>query len=169
MRTQKLTLVLALLLSASCAAAPSRETSAPPPAPTASHPEEEAYGLKAGALDAPQTLAEAEAALEQARQELYALREGGPAGAGQAAPPASAPADAEERDDAPRALESEQPVLEQQRAASPCQTPCKAFSSLLRAKDAICRLEEPRGPRCERAESIVRDAELRVQSCACPR
>jgi hypothetical protein len=49
----------------------------------------------------------------------------------------------------------------------PCETGCKAFASLLRAKAAVCRLDTPGGARCNRAEDIAREAQGRVRSCSC--
>jgi hypothetical protein len=48
-----------------------------------------------------------------------------------------------------------------------CETTCRAYASLLRAKSAVCRLDAPNGARCARAEGIVRDATPQVQSCQC--
>lgn len=114
----------------------------------------------------PATLQEAEAALEQAQADLDALALGGaPASQAAGPPPASAP----QREEALREESSSSYQAGQKRsAATPCHMACKAFSSLLRARDAVCRLEQPRGPRCERADSIAKAAEARVQSCACP-
>lgn len=55
------------------------------------------------------------------------------------------------------------------RDESPCVNTCKAYASLLRAKNAVCRLDVPNGARCARAEGIVRDATPQVQSCQCAR
>jgi hypothetical protein len=49
-----------------------------------------------------------------------------------------------------------------------CETACKAFSSLERASDAVCRLDtEGGGKRCERAKQIREDAARRISSCSC--
>ena len=50
--------------------------------------------------------------------------------------------------------------------ADTCETTCKAWSSLLRAKSAICRMDQS-GTRCTRAENVVRDAKPRVEPCGC--
>ncbi|MFZ5892471.1 MAG: hypothetical protein ACOY0T_15535 [Myxococcota bacterium] len=71
-----------------------------------------------------------------------------------AAVAAEAPAD---RDQPAEAAKSE----------NPCDTGCKAFASLLRAKAAVCRLDTPGGTRCTRAEDIAREAEVRVRACGC--
>jgi hypothetical protein len=106
-----------------------------------------------GSTDAePQTLAEAEDMLARARADLdqVALNEPG-------APPATAEEKrAESEAAAPRAKE-----------VSPCETACRAFSSLERASDAVCRLDNEGGQRCQRARQIREDAARRVQSCGC--
>lgn len=127
----------------------------------------------------PLTLADAEALLEKARADLdrLALNEPGapPAAAGAAAPapaPAKAPALSPPRDEARRAdkstasaeADSERP---QAKEANACETACKAFSSLARASDAVCRLDTDGGKRCERARQIRADASHRVASCGC--
>jgi hypothetical protein len=116
----------------------------------------------------PRTLEEAEAALERARAELSALTvaEGPRAAEGAPLSPriTTAPAEpAQKREDSA----AEESAGAAQRPRDPCAAACRAFGSLLRAKDAVCRLEAPRGQRCARAEDVVRDAEGRVRSCAC--
>ena len=87
----------------------------------------------------PESLPEAERALEQAKGEL----EGRPAGAAEADREAS-------------------------RAERDCATTCRAFASLKRAADAICRLAGPgEQPRCARARSTVAEGERRVAGCGC--
>ena len=87
----------------------------------------------------PESLPEAERALEQAKGEL----EGGPAGGAKADQEASGA----ERD---------------------CATTCRAFASLKRAADAVCRLAGPgEQPRCARARSMVAEGERRVAGCGC--
>lgn len=51
--------------------------------------------------------------------------------------------------------------------ASPCERTCRAFASLSRAAAAVCRLEQPNGERCTRANDAVGRARARVSSCAC--
>ena len=135
----------------------------------------------------PATLAEAEALLEKARGDLdrVALNEPPgapppvtatpPAAAGAAAPsmvPAPAPRMESERADksaADSASVSDGAAEERPRAkeVSACETACKAFSSLTRASDAVCRLDSDGGQRCERAKKIREDASRRVASCGC--
>jgi len=129
----------------------------------------------------PQTLAEAEALLDKARADLdrLALNEpGSPAEASGAAAPAPAPAppppaatraesrSEEKRADKAAADQAEAPPAKKE--ANACETACKAFSSLERASDAVCRLDtEGGGKRCERAKQIREDAARRISSCSC--
>jgi hypothetical protein len=92
-----------------------------------------------GIAPEPESLPEAERALEQARSEL----EGGLAGGAKADREASGG----ERD---------------------CATACRAFASLKRAADAVCRLAGPdEQPRCARARGVVAEGERRVAGCGC--
>lgn len=139
------------------------------------------------------TLEEAEAALERARADLdrLALLDRTPGVAAEApaaapAPPAASragsggPGDTARSDKkAERARASKgKPAAEAEakeqadedapaKTEDPCETGCKAFASLLRAKAAVCRLDTPGGARCTRAEDIARGAQSRVRSCAC--
>jgi hypothetical protein len=94
---------------------------------------------------------------EKKRSRDLSADEGAPAPSVQAAPKRAAPAG--------RAEEAENSAAKAD--DNPCLTTCKAFASLLRAKDAVCRLDVPNGARCARAEGIVRDATPRVQTCQC--
>jgi hypothetical protein len=140
-------------------------------------------GAPGAAEPEPQTLAEAEALLERSRADLDRLAmndDAAPASAaGNAAPaaePAPAPAPAAAapkaapRDEARSAdkAEAEAPERTQAQAkeTNACETACKAFSSLSRASDAVCRLDTE-GKRCERARQIRQDASRRVASCSC--
>lgn len=146
---------------------------------------------------APETLEQAEAELEQARLALAQVGGGlsAPAGAPVAAAPAPAPppspatrsASAEKEkkraaaDEAPSfpnavrdtsraegaAVQAESAEDAASRDDNRCETTCKAYASLLRAKSAVCRLDAPGGARCARAEGIVRDATPQIQSCHC--
>jgi hypothetical protein len=140
---------------------------------------------EAGPASAPQTLEQAEAELEQARLALAQV--GGlsaPAGAAAAPPPSPvAPSANEQRpataDDARSVPKASAPSRAEKKSAdqaeaegsardgNSCETTCKAYASLLRAKSAVCRLDAPNGARCARAEGIVRDATPQVQSCQC--
>jgi hypothetical protein len=48
-----------------------------------------------------------------------------------------------------------------------CERACKAFSSLRRAADGVCRLAGDGDARCVRARGIVKDNEARVATCKC--
>ena len=130
----------------------------------------------------PATLADAEALLEKARADLDRLAlndRGAPAdaAAGAAAPPpARAPPGATPpapRDPPTRAEKSAAadaapaPPPAPAKEPNACETACKAFSSLARASDAVCRLDTDGGKRCERARQIRADASQRVASCGC--
>jgi hypothetical protein len=125
----------------------------------------------------PETLAEAEQLLEQARADLnrLALAEpeaapgsaaasaGAPARA--AAAPAPAPEPPREQKRAEKSAADEAPTTSKEEGS--CETACRAFSSLERASAAVCRLDSPNGQRCARARQIREDASRRVASCAC--
>jgi hypothetical protein len=131
----------------------------------------------AAAEPGPQTLAEAEALLDKARADLdrLALNEPGSpaeAAAGAAAPaPAPPPSPAATRAEekhADKAAADQTGAPPAKKEASACETACKAFSSLERASDAVCRLDTEAGSkRCERAKQIREDAARRVSSCGC--
>ncbi|HET7543645.1 MAG TPA: hypothetical protein VFK05_27420 [Polyangiaceae bacterium] len=57
-------------------------------------------------------------------------------------------------------------------AASPktsvCEEACRAFSSLARAANAVCRLDGNGGTHCSRAKHVLEGAQQRVASCSCP-
>jgi hypothetical protein len=154
------------------AEAPSSATEA---APAPGLPSSNGMSAKDDAEAEPATLADAEALLERARADLdrLALNEPGAArGATGGAPaPASAPpapaaprAEAKRADKATSADEAAAPPAKE---VNPCETACKAFSSLIRASDAVCRLDSDGGKRCERARQLREDAAQRVASCGC--
>ena len=93
------------------------------------------------ALRGLETLAQAEAALKQAETDLDALvgKQGRAAGA--ATPLAAGD---------PR-----------------CPNACKAFESLRRAADAVCRLAGDGTERCTKARAIVKASEGRLSACKC--
>lgn len=169
-------LLLAAALLAGCG-----RSAAPQPtaaeAPSSLDAEDDAKG-------AVETLEQAEAELEQARAELAQLAIGTPAPAAPAAGAAPSPAppgtenkaySADEAGPASRASRAPKRAepTEQAEAESAldrddgCQTTCKAYSSLLRAKAAVCRLDVPNGARCARAETIAQEASAQVRGCQC--
>jgi hypothetical protein len=180
-------LFTAALLACSCSRAapqvqPEGAPAPPPPgaAPAAAAP---------APLESLGELERAEAELDQARAELNAsLAENFASAPRAAAGGASKDEGANLDRAAPRAREKVSPKKKASEAApaqsqaeaerpsaddrdkggGACERSCKAFASLERAKSAICRLDTPGGARCGRAEGIVREAESRVASCACP-
>jgi hypothetical protein len=133
----------------------------------------------------PATLEEAEVALSRAQTELdsalgpvafaappaqdQASGSAAPAPAPAAEPKAGAPA--EERAPSPskaQRTESEASRAEgaSKKEASDCALACRAFQSLNRAVDAVCRLDSG-GERCSRARRVAADAQARVASCSC--
>lgn len=52
-------------------------------------------------------------------------------------------------------------------AQNTCATTCRAFASLLRARDAICRIDGEYGDRCTHANQIVERHTERTASCGC--
>jgi hypothetical protein len=183
LRTLGSAVVLAVFgLVAGCAMSPKAEAPATEAAPAQGAP-----GVAPAEPEGePQTLADAEARLERARADLNLLalneRLAAPTGAAAAPPPASvtmapAPSPAPAREEARRADKSSASSADSAPApvaapapakdANTCQTACKAFSSLARASDAVCRLDTEGGKRCERARQIREDASQRVASCGC--
>ena len=54
-------------------------------------------------------------------------------------------------------------------AQTTCATTCKAFASLLRAREAICRIDGSDGGRCAHANQIVERHTERSTGCGCNR
>lgn len=52
-------------------------------------------------------------------------------------------------------------------SAPACPTTCKAFASLVRARDAICRIDGDDGARCTRANDIVDKHAAQRDACGC--
>lgn len=154
-------LMMSIGLAASCASPPKPESAAPgatvpsTPSPTS---------LDQGEPE-PQTLAEAEASLERAKADLerLALKESVVADA-DAPATAPAPAAPTRSERAEKAEEAPSPTAKHPDA---CDTACRAFASLTRASEAVCRLDTEGGKRCERARQIRVSAAQRVASCGC--
>jgi hypothetical protein len=166
--------LFALGLAAGCGMAPKAE--APSSGGQAAPAEAAPTSTQAATEERePATLADAEARLESARADLDRLALNQPealqseAAGAAAPPPAAAPSPAPSRDEARRADKSAADDAEKPQAkeVSACETACKAFSSLTRASDAVCRLDTEGGRRCERAQQIRQDASRRVASCGC--
>ena len=171
--------LLGLALLPGCGMSPKAEapSSAPEAAPAQGIPGTSSLTAKDDAAAEPATLADAEALLEKARADLdrLALNEpgaargatgGAPAPA--SAPPAPSPSRAEAKP-AEKAASADGAAAPPAKEVSTCETACKAFSSLTRASDAVCRLDTDGGKRCERARQIREDASHRVASCGCPK
>jgi hypothetical protein len=158
---------LGLLAAVACAAQPKADMS--PPGEPASVQAVPPAASTAPAPEAaePRTLEEAEALLERSRADLerLALNEPAPTSAGAVAPKAAPapPARAESR----RLDEGADGAPPAAKADSQCDTACRAFASLTRASDAVCRLDADGGKRCDRARQIREQASQRVASCGC--
>lgn len=96
-------------------------------------------GQRGGLLQGPQTLAEAQAELDRAERDLKTLL--GPTTGAGATPLAS--------------------------GDNRCPNACKAFASLERAADAVCRLAGETDNRCTRAKQLVKENKTRVSVCQC--
>src|SRR6478609_10185664 len=142
------------------AAAPSPASEAAPvvPPPAATPVPAQADALAAEPEPEPTTLADAEAMLERARADLDRLalneplapRSAAPAAAGGGIP--GTPSRGSAAGEARRAEKSaSSDTAEAPKDTASCDTACKAFSSLVRASDAVCRLDTDGGKRCERA------------------
>lgn len=171
--------IIAFGLLSACAMAPKAEAPVSggevAPAPEAPAPAEAALA-STQAQDGPEpaTLADAEALLEKARADLNQIALNEPAAvsasAGAAAPRTFTPAPPKATEEAKRERSSaaaDSPGKPEPQAAIACETACKAFASLTRASDAVCRLDADDGKHCERARQIRQDASRRVASCGC--
>jgi hypothetical protein len=100
--------------------------------------------------DAQSALARAQAELDGLTLSAPARRRPATASAGASTPPA------------PKA--SEAPLT---KADTRCESACKAFASLRRAADGVCRLTSESDARCTKARAIVKQSESRVAACGC--
>jgi len=121
------------------------------PAPAASEP------ARGNALEGEDELARAEQELAAADRELSAANA------------ASKPAKSEQHDSSPGRGAGAGAAKPKSSASSQnaCATTCKAFASLLRARDSICRIAGDDGERCTRANEIVERHTPRSTSCGC--
>jgi cytoskeletal protein RodZ len=101
----------------------------------------------------PETLAEAEAALAKAREDLRLAWAEPSRGRSQGAGAQPRAADEGEAKAA--------------KAESRCGSACRAFASLGRAAGAVCRLAGESTERCTRAKHVVAESEQRVSVCGC--
>lgn len=151
------------------AAPPPSAAPAPAPASEAAPAEAEGDALAESRRTASDDLATAQEELEAARRELeLALApaaQSKPTATGGAAPPAAAAPPRSRRANA--ADEAPKGKAEKKRSETSCQTACRAFQSLGRAADSICRLAGDEDERCGRAREVVTQAERRVTACGC--
>ena len=162
---------LLLLVTSTLVACKRAEEEPPTYAPAGAAPEAPATSLeKPGPADegpAFSSVEEAQAAFARAEQDLLTLA-GPPPSAGAAAPAPTTPAPAEgERAAEPKA-EAAPERKDYKVGAERCSGLCRAFGSLSRAADAICRLAGEADERCTRARASVRDNFQRIAVCRCP-
>lgn len=135
------------------------------------------------AADEPTTLDDALARFQRASADLdaqlgplaaaqpgYAQQQGYPASTGSApqAAPTQAPEPAAPAAGAPAADAAVSERADKAEGVdSRCAHACKAFDSLSRAADAICRIAGERDERCTRARDTRDQNRARVQSCGC--
>jgi len=163
-----------LWLSVSATPACGRDTAKPATAPVSAGANAEA-SEDAG----PATLTDAERQFEQARSELERVARidlTEPRGARDAPPSPPSPAAAQAVPAAPAPAGAAAAERRADEAAADdrsakdgpdCQTTCRAYASLARATEAVCRLDNPGGGRCTRARQIREEAARRVASCGC--
>jgi len=147
--------------------APAAEAAPAPPAPAAPAPVlDQPKSAEAEREDDFTTLEAAERALDQAKADLdrLALAEPTPSIGRSATPDRAEKKDA--RRNAPSAAGAAAPA-----GAAPsgqCEEACKAFASLTRAANAVCRLDGDGGSHCTKAKKVVTDSRGRVAACTCP-
>ncbi|HEX3775941.1 MAG TPA: hypothetical protein VHV51_15825 [Polyangiaceae bacterium] len=147
--------------------APAAEEAPPPPAAAPAAPAPQGLDQSKressdSALDSEfSSLAEAEHALNQAKSDLDRLA--------LAEPELGRSANGAEKKAAHRAASSAGGAAAPAAAApSQCDNACRAFASLTRAANAVCRMDGDGGSHCSRAKKIVNDSALRVAACTCP-
>lgn len=116
-------------------------------------------------VPAPTTIEEAQDQIAEAQARLGGATEEKPADKPAPAPPVTpAPPAAEssgskKRDDgAPKGGAI---------ATSPCESPCRAFASMKRAVESLCRMTGETDDRCIRARRTLETSSSRVASCLC--
>jgi hypothetical protein len=147
--------------------APSLAPEAPAAAPPAPQGLDQARSAESPAKEEEFTnLEAAERALNQAKSDLdrLALAEA-PVQIGRAAPTNGAPK-AEKKDKSAHAASAGAAAASSAPSAL-CDNACRAFASLSRAANAVCRLDGDGGAHCSRAKKVVADSQQRVSSCAC--
>jgi len=126
------------------------------PAP-AQQPSSLATGEKKTREAAFKNVADAEAALARANQQLVALY----------APQAKTEARGGAAMSAGKPTARKAPATHTVDKESRCDTACKAFASLKRAADAVCRLAGDDDARCDHAKKLVDENGRRVAQCGC--
>lgn len=81
------------------------------------------------------------------------------------APPTAADRGPAPQKAAPRAQEKGKD--DEEGAPTPCQTACRAFASMQRAAESVCRLAGESDARCDGAKKRVENAKARVAHCGC--
>lgn len=139
----------------------------PPPAAAAPGLRDEAATRPQSADDKPDfsTLDAAERALNQAKADLDRLALAEPAPMVGRSTASSAAAEKKERSAAPAPKAS---AAANSAPSALCENACRAFSSLTRAANAVCRLDGDGGTHCTRAKRVVADSQIRVSNCSCP-
>jgi hypothetical protein len=156
---------------ASFATAPAAEpvpAAAPPAAAPAPQGLDQARSAESSAKDEELTTLEAaERALNRAKSDLdrLALAEA-PVQVGRAAPADGAPK-AEKKEKAAHARAGAGAAAASSAPNALCDNACRAFASLSRAANAVCRLDGDSGSHCSRAKRVVADSQQRVANCAC--
>jgi len=139
----------------------------PAPAPAAGLPGLDGSNSKAAEDEAEFSNVEAaERALNQAKADLDRLALAEPAktvGRSSTAKRDSEKKDTKPAERAPSATGAAAPM----RSNAVCEDACRAFSSLTRAANAVCRLDGSSGAHCTRAKHVLADAQQRVASCSC--
>ena len=147
MKPARLLLVVPLLVAA-CGGSNMREAAEPSrsdaPSPTTIE-------------EAQDQIAEAQARLGGPTEEKPADK---PAPAPQVtpAPPAAESSDSKKKDEAPKGGSV---------ATSPCESPCRAFASMKRAVESLCRMTGETDERCIRARRTLETSTSRVATCLC--
>jgi hypothetical protein len=112
--------------------------------------------------DAEAALARAESELNQALVASTASADGAPKRKAPSAPAAGAAPPSPAK---PGALADEEASGDS--VANRCAVACRAFGSLRRAADAVCRLAGEADARCKRAQGVVNQSRSRVSACSC--
>jgi hypothetical protein len=136
----------------------------PAPAAAPQGLDDESRSRKGAALDQEfATLEAAERALNQAKADLDRLALAEPA---KELGRSAASGGASEKKD--RAAEPPKASAAGSTAPSAlCENACRAFSSLTRAANAVCRLDGNGGSHCTHAKRVLADSQVRVASCSC--